>query len=168
MDAFLSPTDSLLYTCGKIKKSLNPYDPASPVKYSYDPLVRVFDLRTHRQMAPLRMTAASPYFLRFVPASPSQGGYGAQILFASGNGAVQVFDPNSNGSDAQMLYSQLATQRDSLTDVAVSSSGKLFVTGSYSGCLTQFLATLGCSSMQHALRGEARGFAYVVKFQALP
>jgi len=140
MDAWLSPNDSTLYTCGKIARPLNPYDANSPVKYSYDALVKVYDLRTNRQLPPLRdyVTGACPYFIRFVPSPSSRGGYGAQILLASGTGQVQLSDPNGDGSDAQTLYAQLSSQRDSVTAVAVASSGQLLATGSYSGVISQF------------------------------
>jgi len=151
MDAWLSPNDSMMYTCGKIARPLNPYDANSPVKHSYDQLVKVFDLRTNRQLPPLRdyVTGSCPYFIRFVPSPSSRGGYGAQVMLASGTGQVQVSDPNGDGSDAQILYAQLSSQRDSVTSVAVASSGQLLATGSYSGVISQF--SLGLPAGEDAL-----------------
>ena len=138
MDMWLSPNDSILYTCGKIKREINPHDPNSPVKHSYDPLVKVFDLRMNRQLAPLQMAGSTPHFIRFVAAPPSRGGYGAQIMLSSGNGTIHVSDPNGNGSDLQVLYASLSSQRDYVTSVAVSSSGQMLCTGTYSGNVSQF------------------------------
>jgi PAB-dependent poly(A)-specific ribonuclease subunit 2 len=168
MDAWLSHDDSTLYTCGKVARSLNQYDPAAPVKYSYDPLVKVFDLRTNRQLAPLHMPGASPYFIRFIPSPSSQGGYGAQLLLASGNGTLQISDPNGNGSDAQILYSPLASQRDSVTAVAVSSSGQLITTGTYSGGISQFAIGLSTEELTPGHRINYNSIEQTLPPQAPP
>ena len=125
LDMSLHPNDTTLLTCGKVERKLNPYDPNSPVKHGYDPLVKVFDLRTNRQLPPLSMGNGTPLFMKFVPAPPSMGGYGSQVALFSGTGAVQVCDPNgaSSGAEAavgQIIYAPLASQRDSIT-----SAGKI-------------------------------------------
>ena len=156
LDMWMSPNDTTLFTCGKFAR-VNTTD-GNAMKYSYDPLVKVFDLRTNRQLPPLRMTGTTPNFIRFIPSPSSQGGYGAQIMLVSGNGQLQLFDPNGNGSDAQILYSQMASQRDSVNSVAVASSGQLLATANYSGVITQFsvgLATDSVASDNHKINSNS-------------
>lgn len=154
LDVCLQPNEYTMYTCGKVARSINVHDPNAPKKMVPDPLVRVFDLRMNRQVAPLSMTTASPCFIKFIPTPASQGGYGSQILLGASNGLMQICDPLSqqqqggiaDPSSVQYVYSTLSSPRDTVMSAAASSSGQLLCTGNYSGGITQF--ALGLPPME--------------------
>ena len=154
LDICIQPNDVTMFTCGKVSRDINPHDPNSPKRTSPDPLVRVFDLRMNRQIAPLTMQTASPNYIKFVPASSAQGGYGSKILLVSSTGHMQVLDPlaalqgvDSDSESIQYLYASLQTPRDTVTAAAVSSSGQVLCTGTYSGCISQFALGMGDPNM---------------------
>jgi len=137
-----------MLSCGLIARPINPADPKSPARYVPDPLVRIFDLRTNRQMAPISMATASPAYARFLP-TPNRESYNlgatfSQVLLAAANGVMQVSEPSPAASleSTQILYCPLTTPRETVTSVAVSSSGQCVAVGTSAGMVSQFVVSL--------------------------
>ena len=175
LDICIQPNDVTMYVCGKVARDVNPHDPNGPKRTSPDPLVRVFDLRMNRQIAPLTMQTASPNFIKFVPASSAQGGYGSKILLVSSTGMMQVLDPlsahqrgDSNVDNVQYLYASLQTPRDTVTAAAVSSSGQVLCTGTYSGGISQFALGSGSPSVSRVVNEMSKAISPYLKHPPTP
>eukprot|EP01041_Mallomonas_annulata_P010849 gene10849-22643_t len=143
-DVAVQVDDVTLVSCGMSGRAINPYDPTSPITYSSDHIVRVFDLRMLRPLSPIPLPMANTTHVRFIPSHPN-----ALMLFASPDGLIQTYNPTGESPTAtDIFYAPLTTDNIpdpsvQLSAVAVSSSGQLISVGSTSGCVTQFgLVTL--------------------------
>lgn len=145
-DMAVSPDGLTLITCGTIGRPVNPADPKGPVKNTQDPIVRIFDLRTNRQLTPIRMTTGTPNYLNFI-VPPSISGSPAnpytprlRVVMGATNGIIQVTDPSPvmDPSLTQILYAPLADQREYVTMMCTSQSGHVMAAGTSAGTIAQF------------------------------
>jgi hypothetical protein len=106
-----------------------------------DPLVKVFDIGTQRQLSPMSMSVSSPNTLRYVPASSRTGDEAPSpsILLGSTTGIVQVCPLNGDMINSQLLYAPLTDRKEMMTTMAVSSSGQVMCVGTSNGGIAQYI-----------------------------
>lgn len=106
-----------------------------------DPLVKVFDIGTQRQLSPMSMSVSSPITLRYVPASSRTGDEAPSpsILLGSTTGIVQVCPLNGDMINSQLLYAPLTDRKEIMTAMAVSSSGQVMCVGTSNGGIAQYV-----------------------------
>ena len=145
-DVAVSPDGFMLATCGTNVRLVNPGDPKGPVKKTPDTIVRLFDLRTNRQLTPISMITGSPSYLNFI-APPSLSSspvnpYNSRLRLVMGstNGMVQITDPSPamDPSHTQILYAPLTDQREYVTMMCTSQSGQVLAAGTSAGTIAQF------------------------------
>jgi WD40 repeat protein len=111
------------------------------LQYVPDPLVKVFDIGTQRQLSPMSMSVSSPITLRYVPASSRTGDEAPSpsILLGSTTGIVQVCPLNGDMINSQLLYAPLTDRKEIMTAMAVSSSGQVMCVGTSNGGIAQYV-----------------------------
>lgn len=111
------------------------------VQYVPDPLVKVFDIGTQRQLSPMSMSVSSPNTLRYVPATSRTGeeAPSPSILLGSTTGIVQVCPLNGDMINSQLLYAPLTDRKEIMTAMAVSSSGQVMCVGTSNGGIAQYI-----------------------------
>jgi hypothetical protein len=101
--------------------------------------VKVFDLRTNRQLPPMSMSLSSPSLIRFVPAPAGCEGFGeSAVLLAAAGGVLQLCPSSGDQAASQLLYAPLTDRKEIITAVAVASSGQLLCVGTSLGNVAQY------------------------------
>lgn len=141
-DISVQPDGVTLISCGLIGRPVNQFDPKSPVNYLPDPLVRVYDLRMNRQLAPLSMSVSSPGHVKFLPSYKGDGT--SSVVMAGSTGVLQIssLHPLDVASSMQMLYVPLADRREKISSLTTSSSGHFICAGNTGGGINQYIVGL--------------------------
>lgn len=102
--------------------------------------MKVFDLRSRRQLSPMSMSVSSPSFIKFMPCgSPARGNSEeASILLGSSTGVLQVCPVKGDPANTQIMYAPLTDRKDVVTTVTISNSGQLLCVGLNSGVIAQY------------------------------
>ena len=130
------------------------------MQYFCDPVVRIFDLRMHRQLGPFSIppmpisSSTGVRFIRFIrpdankvssSGNPYLDKQPPSLLLSSEDGILQINDIDQSGGgliQKKLFFASVASDSSSpaasITSAAVSSTGNFLSVGLSSGCVIQY------------------------------